>query len=128
MNYYRFHSLVCSFMFLVVNVFSSSIYSSLTDIYVYSSLHCSSTLMALPGNLKAIQPYLKVANDMRKREPVVAYHCDMHAMQTGMKIDSKSPDCKKFLLQLMTSLETQKVNLSKDPEKKEQISSDVCSH
>lgn len=81
--------------------------------------------MALPGNLKAIQPYLKVAADMKKREPVVAFHCDMHAMQTGMKIDSKSPDCKQFLLQLMTSLEKLKAEISKDPERKEQISSDV---
>lgn len=81
--------------------------------------------MALPANLKAIQPYLKVATDMRKREPVVAFHSDMHAMQTGMKIDSKSPDCKQFLIQLMTSLEKQKGELSKDPERKEQVSSEV---
>lgn len=80
---------------------------------------------ALPPTLKAIQPYLKVAADMRKREPVVAYYCDMHAMQTGMKIDSKSPDCKKFLIQLMDSLEKQKAVLVADPDKKEQITSEI---
>nr|XP_039254591.1 vacuolar protein sorting-associated protein VTA1 homolog [Styela clava] len=79
----------------------------------------------LPLKLKAIQPFLKVANDMRKKDPVTAYYCDMHAMQTGMKIDSKSPECKSYLIQLMTSLEKQKAVLSVDPERKEQVSSEV---
>lgn len=30
----------------------------------------------------------------------------LYAMQTGMKIDSKTPECRKFLSKLMDQLET----------------------
>lgn len=81
--------------------------------------------MALPKSLKSIQPYIKVSNDLRKNHSVVAYYCDLHAMNTAMEIDKSSTEAKTFLLKLMTSLEAQKAQLEKDPEKQEQVTSDL---
>ncbi|XDV41494.1 hypothetical protein PO909_010360 [Leuciscus waleckii] len=36
----------------------------------------------------------------------------LYAMQTGMKLDSKTPECRKFLVKLMDQLETMKKELS----------------
>ncbi|KAK7133760.1 hypothetical protein R3I94_015577 [Phoxinus phoxinus] len=68
--------------------------------------------MALPTQLKAIQHHLRTAQEHEKREPVVAYYCRLYAMQTGMKLDSKTPECRKFLVKLMDQLETMKKELS----------------
>ncbi|XP_030627568.1 vacuolar protein sorting-associated protein VTA1 homolog isoform X2 [Chanos chanos] len=68
--------------------------------------------MAVPSQLKAIQHHLRTAQEHEKRDPVVAYYCRLYAMQTGMKLDSKSPECRKFLVKLMDQLETMKKELS----------------
>ncbi|KAJ8009088.1 hypothetical protein DPEC_G00085230 [Dallia pectoralis] len=68
--------------------------------------------MALPPQLKSIQHHLKTAQEHEKRDPVVAYYCRLYAMQTGMKLDSKSPECRKFLIKLMDQLETMKKELA----------------
>ncbi|XP_010749064.1 vacuolar protein sorting-associated protein VTA1 homolog isoform X2 [Larimichthys crocea] len=67
--------------------------------------------MALPAQLKAIQHHLRTAQEHDKRDPVVAYYCRLYAMQTGMKLDSKTPECRKFLVKLMDQLETMKKEL-----------------
>ncbi|XP_023696732.1 vacuolar protein sorting-associated protein VTA1 homolog [Paramormyrops kingsleyae] len=67
--------------------------------------------MALPPQLKAIQHHLRTAQEHDKRDPVVAYYCRLYAMQTGMKLDSKTPECRKFLIKLMDQLETMKKEL-----------------
>ncbi|XP_036831704.1 vacuolar protein sorting-associated protein VTA1 homolog isoform X2 [Oncorhynchus mykiss] len=36
----------------------------------------------------------------------------LYAMQTGMKLDSKTPECRKFLVKLMDQLETMKMELT----------------
>ncbi|KAM7395853.1 hypothetical protein PAMA_007232 [Pampus argenteus] len=68
--------------------------------------------MALPAQLRAIQHHLRTANEHEKRDPVVAYYCRLYAMQTGMKLDSKTPECRKFLIKLMDQLEMMKKELS----------------
>ncbi|XP_029985378.1 vacuolar protein sorting-associated protein VTA1 homolog isoform X2 [Sphaeramia orbicularis] len=68
--------------------------------------------MAVPAQFKAIQHHLRTAQEHEKRDPVVAYYCRLYAMQTGMKVDSKSPECRKFLVKLMDQLETMKKELS----------------
>ncbi|XP_059211908.1 vacuolar protein sorting-associated protein VTA1 homolog isoform X2 [Centropristis striata] len=70
--------------------------------------------MALPPQLKAIQHYLRTAQEHEKRDPVVAYYCRLYAMQTGMKLDSKTPECRKFLVKLMDQLETMKKDLGEN--------------
>uniref|UniRef100_A0AAY5KCT7 Vacuolar protein sorting-associated protein VTA1 homolog n=1 Tax=Esox lucius TaxID=8010 RepID=A0AAY5KCT7_ESOLU len=68
--------------------------------------------MALPPQLKSIQHHLRTAQEHEKRDPVVAYYCRLYAMQTGMKLDSKTPECRKFLVKLMDQLETMKKELA----------------
>uniref|UniRef100_A0A3P9I7B4 Vacuolar protein sorting-associated protein VTA1 homolog n=2 Tax=Oryzias latipes TaxID=8090 RepID=A0A3P9I7B4_ORYLA len=68
--------------------------------------------MALPAPLRSIQHYLRTAQEHEKRDPVVAYYCRLYAMQTGMKLDSKTPECRKFLVKLMDQLETMKKEFS----------------
>lgn len=68
--------------------------------------------MALPPQLKAIQHHLRTAQEHEKRDPVVTYYCRLYAMQTGMKLDSKTPECRKFLIKLMDQLESMKKELS----------------
>uniref|UniRef100_A0A8C6NKI8 Vacuolar protein sorting-associated protein VTA1 homolog n=1 Tax=Nothobranchius furzeri TaxID=105023 RepID=A0A8C6NKI8_NOTFU len=68
--------------------------------------------MALPAQLRPIQHYLRTAQEHEKRDPVVTYYCRLYAMQTGMKLDSKTPECRKFLVKLMDQLESMKKELS----------------
>ncbi|XP_051909334.1 vacuolar protein sorting-associated protein VTA1 homolog [Hippocampus zosterae] len=68
--------------------------------------------MAAPAQLKAVQHHLRTAQEHEKRDPVVAYYCRLYAMQTGMKLDSKTPECRKFLVKLMDQLESMKTELS----------------
>ncbi|XP_030054363.1 vacuolar protein sorting-associated protein VTA1 homolog [Microcaecilia unicolor] len=65
----------------------------------------------LPQQFKSLQHHLRTAQEHEKRDPVVAYYCRLYAMQTGMKIDSKTPECRKFLLKLMDQLEAMKKQL-----------------
>ncbi|CAI5684746.1 vacuolar protein sorting-associated protein VTA1 homolog isoform X3 [Oreochromis niloticus] len=68
--------------------------------------------MALPVQFRIIQHHLRTAQEHEKRDPVVTYYCRLYAMQTGMKLDSKTPECRKFLVKLMDQLETMKKELS----------------
>ncbi|CAB3243943.1 unnamed protein product [Arctia plantaginis] len=42
-----------------------------------------------PASLKSIQHYLKTAAEHDNRDPVVAYWCRLHALQTGLKLTTK---------------------------------------
>ncbi|KAM4693871.1 vacuolar protein sorting-associated protein VTA1 homolog [Discoglossus pictus] len=68
-------------------------------------------LPSLPQQFKSLQHHLRTAQEHDKRDPVVSYYCRLYAMQSGMKIDSKSPECRKFLSKLMDQLETLKKQL-----------------
>ncbi|XP_072296729.1 vacuolar protein sorting-associated protein VTA1 homolog isoform X2 [Eucyclogobius newberryi] len=70
--------------------------------------------MALPAPLRAVQHHLRTAQEHEKRDPVVAYYCRLYAMQTGMKLDSKTPECRQFLVKLMDQLETMKKELKNE--------------
>ncbi|XP_060947504.1 vacuolar protein sorting-associated protein VTA1 homolog isoform X2 [Limanda limanda] len=68
--------------------------------------------MALPVQLRSIQHHLRTATEHEARDPVVAYYCRLYAMQSGMKLDSKTPECRKFLIKLMDQLESMKKEMS----------------
>ncbi|XP_035473193.1 vacuolar protein sorting-associated protein VTA1 homolog isoform X2 [Scophthalmus maximus] len=68
-------------------------------------------MAALPAQLRSIQHHLRTAQEHERRDPVVAYYCRLYAMQTGMKLDSKTPECRKFLIKLMDQLELMKKDL-----------------
>ncbi|GAB6030559.1 Vacuolar protein sorting-associated protein vta1 [Chamberlinius hualienensis] len=66
-------------------------------------------LPAVPAALKPIQHHLKTAIEYDKRDEVVAYWCRLYAFQRGMKIDSKSKDCRTLLVAIMDDLEKTKI-------------------
>jgi len=80
-------------------------------------------MAAVPPNLKGIQTYMRLAKEYDKRDPTVAYFCRMHAIQKGIKIDSKSSDCKMFLLGLMDQLEQVKKDMVANGD--EAVSNDI---
>ncbi|KAL4232477.1 Vacuolar protein sorting-associated protein vta1 [Mactra antiquata] len=65
----------------------------------------ANSLPPLPSQLKQIQHYLKTATEHDKRDPVVAYYCRLFALQSGMDIDKKTPECRSFHVALMDYLE-----------------------
>ncbi|XP_041106396.1 vacuolar protein sorting-associated protein VTA1 homolog [Polyodon spathula] len=79
---------------------------------------------ALPPQLRQIQHHLRTGQEHEKRDPVVAYYCRLYAMQTGMKLDSKTPECRKFLVKLMDQLEKMKKELGDN----ESISQELVGH
>lgn len=69
-----------------------------------------------PPSLKSIQHYLKTAAEHDNRDPVVAYWCRLHALQTGLKItNKKTREESALLIALMDWLEeAKKVNKDND--------------
>ncbi|XP_014204426.1 vacuolar protein sorting-associated protein VTA1 homolog isoform X2 [Copidosoma floridanum] len=61
-----------------------------------------------PSQLKSIHPYLKIANEHDARDIVVSYWCRLYALQTGLKLSTKTTEETNFLLKLMDWLESMK--------------------
>ncbi|XP_043275743.1 vacuolar protein sorting-associated protein VTA1 homolog isoform X6 [Venturia canescens] len=68
-------------------------------------------LPEVPAPLKGIQHYLKIASEHDQRDPVVSYWARLYALQTGLKISTKTPAENNFLLKLMDWLEATKKSL-----------------
>lgn len=58
-----------------------------------------------PVQLKAIQSYMKIASDIERVDPVVAYWVRLYSTETALSIDRDSPECKTFLSALILWLE-----------------------
>ena len=71
--------------------------------------------MDVPPELKGVTKFLRQAKKMDKIQPLVAYHCRLHAMETAMKVQQKSPEVSKFLITLMDELEHVNFSLSLSP-------------
>ncbi|XP_014610111.1 PREDICTED: vacuolar protein sorting-associated protein VTA1 homolog [Polistes canadensis] len=82
----------------------------------------SPELPPVPAPLKNIQQYLKVATTHDQRDCVVSYWCRLYALQTGLKLSTKTSEETSFLLKLMNWLETTKKELHDN----EAITNDVC--
>lgn len=68
-----------------------------------------STQTLPPDGLKAIKPYIVLANQLeQKGEVSVAYYCRLYSVQNGMSINKTQPECKKYLIGLMDILEQTK--------------------
>ncbi|XP_046619245.1 vacuolar protein sorting-associated protein VTA1 homolog isoform X11 [Neodiprion virginianus] len=61
-----------------------------------------------PTPLKSIQHFLKAATEHDQRDPVISYWCRLHALQTGLKLSTKTSEETGFLLKLMDWLEQTK--------------------
>lgn len=58
-----------------------------------------------PNQLKAIQSFMKIASDIERLDPVVAYWVRLYSVETAFSIDKNSPECQKFLHALILWLE-----------------------
>lgn len=68
-------------------------------------------MTAVPESLKAIHGYVKLAGDTDSRDPVISYWIRVYVVQKALKIDSKSPEARAFLVNFMDRLEKQKESL-----------------
>lgn len=60
---------------------------------------------APPAQLKAVQTYMKIAQDVERVDPVISYWLRLYSTETALKIDRESPECKSFLSALIVWLE-----------------------
>ncbi|KAG7197739.1 hypothetical protein KM043_001564 [Ampulex compressa] len=79
-------------------------------------------LPEVPAPLKSIQYYLKIASTHDQRDCVVSYWCRLYALQTGLKLSTKTTEETNFLLKLMDWLEATKKELRDN----EAITNDVA--
>ncbi|KAL1507191.1 hypothetical protein AB1Y20_008041 [Prymnesium parvum] len=71
-------------------------------------------LADLPASLKSIKPYLERGADIASKDPVVAYHCRLFALQEAMGMRTKIPkEDMGYVLGLMDDLEKEKKSLGK---------------
>lgn len=69
--------------------------------------------MELPPSLKPIQPFLKRAQEIEARMPLVAYHCRMYALEKGFGMRDKADNATIVVLsQLLNKQEQTKAKLS----------------
>lgn len=70
-----------------------------------------------PAELKSILPFIQRANELRDREPVMAYQCEFHAANLAYPLvnESKSPEGERYLLMLLDDLEALKTLVGEHP-------------
>ncbi|GAB1865361.1 Vacuolar protein sorting-associated protein VTA1-like protein [Camponotus japonicus] len=79
-------------------------------------------LPKIPTPLKSIQQYITIATKHDQRDCVVSYWCRLYALQTGLKLSTKTSEETNFLLKLMDWLEITKKELHDN----EAITNDVA--
>jgi vacuolar protein sorting-associated protein VTA1 len=68
----------------------------------------------VPLVLKPINPYILRGRELTKAngDKLVAFHCFKHAMDMGIKLNDKSPECQGFLMELIGELEAMKPSIA----------------
>ncbi|CAG8529457.1 13722_t:CDS:2 [Racocetra fulgida] len=66
------------------------------------------TLPTLPEELKFINGFLQRAQELRNREPVIAYYCNFYSVKLALEKGTKSKESKAFLAKLLDVLEEEK--------------------
>lgn len=74
-----------------------------------------------PPSLRSVQPFLTVANQFEKRDPIISYYANMYAVQEGLSVHKGDPVAKAYLNELMDKLQQMKRTLKEE----EAMSSDV---
>ena len=65
--------------------------------------------MDCPTSLKSVKPYLDRASEVQAKDPIVAYHCRLFALQEAMKLRASVPKADMgFVLSLMDQCEKEK--------------------
>ncbi|KAF7347697.1 hypothetical protein MVEN_01526800 [Mycena venus] len=70
--------------------------------------------MALPPTpvaLKSIAPYLQRADELRAKEPIIAYWCTYYAAQVGIGLKAKDTASRNYLFELLGALEKMKKDI-----------------
>lgn len=65
----------------------------------------SNSIPEPPAQLKAIQSFMKIASDIERVDPVVAYWVRLYSTETALTIDKSSPESQKFLGAIIVWLE-----------------------
>ncbi|KZW02553.1 DUF605-domain-containing protein [Exidia glandulosa HHB12029] len=65
----------------------------------------------IPAELKTIVPYIQRANELKDRDPVMAYWCTYYAAKVGIGLKVRAKDGRAYLMGLMDSLEKMKGQL-----------------
>ncbi|KAK0471705.1 Vta1 like-domain-containing protein [Armillaria novae-zelandiae] len=65
-------------------------------------------LPPVPPELKSLTPYLQRADELKMKEPIVAYWCAYYATQVGIGLKAKAIPCRNFLFELLGLLESMK--------------------
>ncbi|KAG9304785.1 hypothetical protein G9A89_016815 [Geosiphon pyriformis] len=80
------------------------------------------SLPPVPVELKFISPYLQRAQELLKREPIIAYYCNYYAAKLAIAKPTKSKESTAFLATLLDVLEAEKKNLGDN----EAITNDIA--
>ncbi|KAJ7170043.1 Vta1 like-domain-containing protein [Mycena filopes] len=68
-------------------------------------------LPPIPAALKSVSPYLQRADELRAKEPIIAYWCTYYAAQVGIALKAKDPASRNFLFELLGGLEKMKQDI-----------------
>ncbi|KAJ7619189.1 Vta1 like-domain-containing protein [Mycena polygramma] len=69
------------------------------------------SLPPIPVPLKTVAPYLQRADELRAKEPIIAYWCTYYAAQVGIALKAKDPASRNFLFELLGALEKLKAEI-----------------
>ncbi|KAJ7786487.1 Vta1 like-domain-containing protein [Mycena metata] len=64
-----------------------------------------------PAPLKSVFPYLQRADELRAKEPIIAYWCTYYAAQVGIALKAKDAASRNFLFELLGALEKMKQDI-----------------
>ena len=78
---------------------------------------------SVPPELRAIQPFLQRATELKGRDDVMAYYCNYYAAKLAIAAKPTSKDANAFLSALMDQLEADKTQLS-DQNNKQLLTND----
>ena len=80
----------------------------------FANNHCSVFSMGtdVPASLKAIKPFIEQASNIHPRDPLVAYHVRLYALQQAMEMRAQLPKPDMgYVIGLMDQLEKEKAAL-----------------
>lgn len=74
--------------------------------------------MDIPDGLRGIGPFMQRAQELKQRDPVMAYHCLLYAANTGMNIleTERTEAGEKFIMAMLDELEQLKAAARPYPE------------
>ena len=65
---------------------------------------------------RALQPFLKRAEEVERADPLVAYYCRLRAAEEGLALEGRAPETTELLGEVLGRLETAKAELKLDEE------------